>query len=386
MKMTILALVASVAVAAAAAGVNQSQWMHDVYAAANLADKSILDITLPGTHDSGTFALQENFSPGQDALLEDIVEIADRFGIDAFPLIKTWATAQNLTFYEQLAFGARFIDLRACWSEPTSVDPTAPLGWHTFHMILGNPIQALLDEIAAFMSATPGGEVLVLEVTHLYGSNASTQAQLQAMLQATLGPWLVKGMPFNSTLETLTANSTQNRVLVLLEDWDGDGSSTGLWPDALIQGQYANKDSVAPMAAWDQGLIDTLGGAGEIFRLWWTLTETADDVVAGILDKSDPQSLFDLAHEANVQLQAWADANRNYTLGNLLVVDHIQETPAVSIAIADALRDCVDDAAYRARSSSGEDCRSWAQDGLCQGQGSKQDMVRAHCKRSCVEC
>lgn len=375
-----------VAAAAVNASVNHSQWMHDVYGPANLAHKSILDITLPGTHDSATFKLQENFAPGSDALLEDIVEIADRFGIDAFPLIESWATAQNLTLFQQLAVGARFIDLRACWSEPTSIDPTAPLGWHTFHMVVGNPIQALLDEIAAFMTSTPGGEVLVLEVTHLYGSNTSTQAELQKMLQATLGPWLVRGMPFDASLEQLTANSTQNRVLVLLEAWSGNGSTTGLWPDALIQGQYADKDAVAPMAAWDQGLIDTLGGTGQIFRLWWTLTETADDVVAGVLDKSDPQSLFDLAHEANVQLQAWVDANKNYTLGNLLVVDHIQETPVVAIAVQDALRDCLDDAAYRARSPAGDDCRSWAQAGLCQGQGSKQDLVRAHCRRSCLEC
>jgi hypothetical protein len=372
-----------VALLGAAAAVNVSQWMHDVYGPARLATKTIFDVTLPGTHDSATFLLQQNFAPGTDALLEDIVEVADRFGIDAFPLILGWATSQNLTLEQQLIAGARYIDLRACWSEPTSVDPTAPTGWHTHHMVLGLPISELLGQIASFLGGTPGGELVVIEVTHLYGSNATTQAMLQHMIQEQLGPWLVRGMDFNSTLAALTENNTRNQVLVLLESWNGDGASTGLWPDSLIVGQYADMDQVGPMSAWDQGLIETLGGTGSIFRLWWTLTENQDDIIAGVLDPSKyPSKLIQLADEADSQLLAWTQANRNYTLGNLLVVDDLLSSPVVSFAVQDALRDCLDSAQYRARSASGEDCRSWGIAGNC----TTSAFVRSVCPRTCLQC
>jgi len=368
------------------ASINGSSWMHDVWAAARLGNKSILDITLPGTHDSATFSLHDNFAPGADATLEELVEFADKLGINVFPLVRRWATAQNITLRQQLDAGARYIDLRACWSEPTEADPTAPVGWHSFHMILADPIEQLLGQIAGFLEAAPGGEVVIVEVTHLYGSNATTRAKLQAMLQSQLGPYLVKGMPFNSSLDALTLGATVNRVLVLLEDWDGDGETSGLWPDSLIRGEYADKDNVPDMAKWDQGLIETLGGTGHIFRLWWTLTEDVDDIIAGVLDPSKPNELFTLALEADAQLQGWATANRNYTLGNLLVVDAVQMSPAVSIAVADALRDCLDDAELRARRADQSDCRSMGIAGLCTDQGAKGAYARAHCRRTCLQC
>jgi len=55
---------------------------------------------MPGTHDAGTFKLYEEFAPGQDALIEDFVKIAKDFGLDVYPLIRTWATAQNVTLKE----------------------------------------------------------------------------------------------------------------------------------------------------------------------------------------------------------------------------------------------------------------------------------------------
>ncbi|KAA0150728.1 hypothetical protein FNF29_05065 [Cafeteria roenbergensis] len=385
------ALLAIAGLAAASAGqqarVNGSSWVHDIWQPAALANKTLLDITLPGTHDSATFTLQDHFAPGSNALLEDIVRLADKLGINAYPLVIAWATAQNITLKQQLDAGARFIDLRACWSEPSEADPSAPTGWHTFHMVLGLPIAELLDQIAAFLDEAPGGEVVVVEVTHLLGSNATTQAQLRALLEAKLGDHLVRGMQFNATLQALTQGATKSRVLVLLEDWDGDGSSTGLWPDALIRGEYANQDNVPKMAEWDQGLIETLGGTGHIFRLWWTLTENVDDIVAGVLDPSKyPTKLFDLVRLANAQLAGWAAANRNYTLGNLLVVDDFENSPALEIAVADALRNCLDDPQLRARSPSGDDCRSWGIAGDCAASGSHGDFVRAHCRRTCLQC
>ena len=381
------ALAASLRVGGVLSSANSSFWMHDVYERAELANKTVLDLTLPGTHDACTFNLTDHFAPGTSDVLDAIVDIADKLGLDEFPLIWSWATAQNLTLTEQLLLGARYIDMRAVYSTPTELDPATPTGWHTEHMVLGLPTAELLDQVAAFLRVAPGGEIVVIELTHLYGSNATTQEELRQLCRAKLGPWLIDDMPYNSTIEALTKGNTVNRVLILMESWNGPGIGTGIWPDSIIQGEYANKDNVAEMSEHDQGLIETLGGDGEhIFRLWWTLTEQPDDVVIGVLDPNATQSLKELSHKANVELRPWYEANRNYTLGNLLVVDWIETTPAVDIAVEEALRNCLDDAAYRARSPNGQDCRSWGIAGDCAGSSTHSQFVRAHCPRTCLQC
>ena len=51
-------------------------------------------------------------------------------------IITPWSLAQNTTFFEQLAGGVRYVDLRSCWNGSE---------WRTFHFELGNTVQGARD-------------------------------------------------------------------------------------------------------------------------------------------------------------------------------------------------------------------------------------------------
>jgi hypothetical protein len=78
-----------------------------------LRDHSLLNITLPGTHDSASFALTDRVMPGSlpwplgalVALLMDLWWGAARWIIG-------WSQAQTLGIGEQLRQGARYLDMR----------------------------------------------------------------------------------------------------------------------------------------------------------------------------------------------------------------------------------------------------------------------------------
>jgi hypothetical protein len=62
-----------------------------------------LDITLPGTHDSGAYVLYDDWGPGfEDPWVEELVNIANDFDIPVYSLVKGWSLAQNMSFYDQM--------------------------------------------------------------------------------------------------------------------------------------------------------------------------------------------------------------------------------------------------------------------------------------------
>eukprot|EP01027_Heterolobosea_sp_BB2_P010723 GEZU01015706.1.p1 GENE.GEZU01015706.1~~GEZU01015706.1.p1 ORF type:complete len:220 (+),score=41.53 GEZU01015706.1:69-662(+) len=102
--------------------------------------------------------------------------------VPIYNFIRDWATAQNTTFYQQLMGGIRYLDLRACWIDTLNE-------WRTQHFIVGVPTQTLLDDIRRFLDEQQG-EVLVVQVGNLAGSNLEQQMQLAQMINETLGPYL----------------------------------------------------------------------------------------------------------------------------------------------------------------------------------------------------
>jgi hypothetical protein len=94
-----------------------------------LANRTLYDVTLPGTHDSAAYLLYEQLDPDIDSeLLQRLIEWAIELGIPVWDLMEGWALCQTRTLAEQLAGGVRSLDLRAAW------DGTQ---WVAIHFLLG---------------------------------------------------------------------------------------------------------------------------------------------------------------------------------------------------------------------------------------------------------
>lgn len=131
-------------------GTDSSNWMGQMKDL--LAQRTLADMLLPGTHDSGTYDLKKELAPDADAPIPRIWSLrADgSFGVEDF--ILGWAHCQEQDFFTQLCDGIRYLDLRIC-----SVDGV----YRTCHSLLGNPIKTLLADIKRFLDQHTGELVFI---------------------------------------------------------------------------------------------------------------------------------------------------------------------------------------------------------------------------------
>jgi hypothetical protein len=130
-----------------------------------ISNRSVLDISLPGTHDSMTSDLSYIVSDGANDLPPSIAWVLHTFGpiigvkqIGEF--IKDQAQTQGLSMKEQLEAGMRFIDFRIMYTAaPKSVGTH---DWYCLHMVeTNNKAVSYLQQAKDFLD-THKNEVLVM--------------------------------------------------------------------------------------------------------------------------------------------------------------------------------------------------------------------------------
>jgi hypothetical protein len=128
-------------------------WMEAAYD--QIKDKTLAELCLPGTHDSGTYELFNILAP--DAT-DTVRQLWNQFGIggataiDQF--IKGMAVTQTKTFYQQFEAGVRYIDLRVCIMDGK---------FFTCHSLRGHLISTLMQDVRRFLDENRM-EVLVFKV------------------------------------------------------------------------------------------------------------------------------------------------------------------------------------------------------------------------------
>jgi len=337
---------------------------------------SLLEITLPGTHDSGTYQLYDEVGPDQPADLADIIKIGALLNISTYEFIRKWSQTQNTTFYQQLSAGIRYLDIRSVWYKSD---------WRTEHFLVGVPTQTLLNDIRDFVAGHPG-EVIVLEIGNLAGRTPANEPMLARMINDTLGKWLVtpKVAQLNTNIGQLV--SMDRRIFAFYSYASFTQGYDFLWNDNYIEGSYANEDSLDKMIAWNVDEIKQQGGRGRLFELSWTLTVQTADILRALLGLYKYDDLKSMALLADGALASFAKQYSNYKLGNLLLVDWSNYTPVVEIAITNNARMCNDDPVYRSAQTNGQYCRAYAANGYCLPGSANYSFAKSHCMLSCGFC
>lgn len=88
-----------------------SSWMHDMRA--YVANVPMVDLTIPGSHDAGSFAITDESPVAPDGIpyMESISRLP-LVGHLAKQVAARWSIAQGRTILEQLRSGIRYLDLR----------------------------------------------------------------------------------------------------------------------------------------------------------------------------------------------------------------------------------------------------------------------------------
>ena len=138
----------------------QETWMSDN--AALLSKKQLNEITLPGAHDAGTFAISASKGKNDDSDLDeaspDSKKVKRIFSLLG-PVFSDWAKTQERSTAEMLNDGIRYLDIRVC------VDSKGVL--MTCHGVYGAPLASILDDVKAFTDKNPR-ELVLLGFNHFW--------------------------------------------------------------------------------------------------------------------------------------------------------------------------------------------------------------------------
>jgi hypothetical protein len=163
-----------------------TNWMNDDV----IQNRTLFEITLPKTHDSGAWQLSRCFvkdsKGGLPDEVPDAVLTAAPF-IPTFPIvvetIRRMSLAQSRSVAEQLNEGIRVLDLRAVYCSDFE-------RFHTAHGLIGTPISYILEEIKQFLDRT-AREIVVVELGTGSSTNNSNWPKLRDSIKGMFGDRLV---------------------------------------------------------------------------------------------------------------------------------------------------------------------------------------------------
>lgn len=290
-----------------------------------IGDKSLKSLTIPGTHDSGSFNFTMSPMPGDSSdLAEFFFKVAESLDMSVFEVAKAWEQCQDQDFYNQMKGGMRYFDLRSGWDKSTNQ-------WVTFHFLIGFPIEVLLKNITQYLEDYPK-EIVIIEMSHFEGfPTANDVKSLQALVVNLLGTYLYPvDLNFNFTVNSMV--STGKRVILTMEQgYDG----VNIWPPGAIYNTYADTPNIEEMIAFNNKTVQKFMNGnwpGELFKVSWTLTPNNTSVL-DMLIPWKPKTLLQLADAGNKALPSfWIKAKKaGWRMGNILIIDHYEASEIVKI-------------------------------------------------------
>ena len=129
-----------------------SHWMEDLASA--ISDRSLQELALPGSHNSGAYSLTSTPAPGAPSVC---------WAIPSF--IGRWSVCQDRPVDEQLRAGARYLDLRTASVGEGEVQSADELV--VVHGMVGVGTLEVLRQVKAFLDAT-SLELVVLDFQHFH--------------------------------------------------------------------------------------------------------------------------------------------------------------------------------------------------------------------------
>ncbi|CAN7634706.1 PQQ-binding-like beta-propeller repeat protein [Phenylobacterium sp. LjRoot225] len=300
----------------------EGPWMSQL--ASVIGPKMLRQVAMPGTHDSGTYAITPWSSVGIDMppWLPWVRTAAEVAGVPVGAVLAMWSIAQGQTFLQQLEGGIRYLDLRL----------QNVAGQMNFvHGLVSAPLSDLVSQLSQFYADPENGqEVIILDFQHTFGmDDASTQA-LMAQLQ-TLGAQLIpRSVGTNVTLDTLWAGA--GRIIVLYDDDATVSQYPDLWSRSSITSNWGDVQTPADLEAFLDGELPYTGP--DFFVLQGILTPDASVIAEGFIPFSgNPASLLDLALELDPQLNSWIINDWASDNLNIVISDWYDRTDFVSLVV-----------------------------------------------------
>ncbi|CAG9317684.1 unnamed protein product [Blepharisma stoltei] len=285
-----------------------------------IENKTLKEITLPGTHDSASYFLTSHPLIGESSpWLEEASEVAEFMYKPTSTIIKNWSKCQTKNFYEQMKGGIRYFDIRAGW------DPDLH-EWMTHHYVVGPTVREVIRNITNFLKDFQS-EIVILEISHFNENviNSTNREELRDIIIEEIGEFLFENNGgFNFTISQWIKSG--KRAIITIEDI----IDKNFWPKNTIFNTYANTPSINKMMLFNEKVIENympLTKNNELFKVSWTLTPNGETVLDSIL-RWKPHTLLELAEEANSNFSGFYQKMKNKAnlFGNILISDNYDQS------------------------------------------------------------
>ncbi|XP_054163437.1 PI-PLC X domain-containing protein 3-like [Oppia nitens] len=209
-----------------------NNWMTNI--STKLQDIAIWKLTIPGSHDSGSYGLDIDLgiSPDRPDLENSFwVNLCKCFSL---PTIHRWTKTQTLDVTNQLLAGIRYIDLRIA----SKVDDN---NYYFCHGLYGPQVDNILQEINAFLEMNPQ-EIVFIDFQHFYKLSDEDHKQLigkiMSIFDHKLVPYSSQTMMDKITLKYLWQRRQQ--VFVYYRNESARMEAPTLWPSRCLPNPWAN--------------------------------------------------------------------------------------------------------------------------------------------------
>lgn len=313
-----------------------AHWMEQM--GDRVSRKPLNTLVLPGTHDSGSYAITTKSQP--TPLASDSLKAAAALQL---PAVEAWAKSQSFGLAEQFKRGIRYFDLRIYERSPGEF-------WlhHSFYSV------PLLPELHALraMVLTPAfaKEIVILDIPLVGGDKVSTagHAALADILWDHFGgnlPDSRNGTKLAPTTKLVDFWSAECNVIVLYSNvsknigpesawflWDRDNTITSIW--------YNKQDYWELREKLLAEMTDPLP-PNKLSALQAVLTPDTAMIMKGIVP-AQYHSLHDIASDINPKISQMikdvATGTVKASLPNILKVDYFE--------VGDIVQTCIESNVY----------------------------------------
>jgi hypothetical protein len=334
----------------------------------------LLDITIPGTHESGAYSFSSRISPDAP---DFVVDLYQKYKINFSYFFKKWSLNQDRTITEQLQLGVRYFDLRNCEDENGN--------FLMCHSLYGLPFEDFLLQFQTFLKVYQK-EILIISVTSR--SSVKNHTAFIALIQKYIGNWLLDSKNSFITIEQMV--STNKRVILF---YSNNAFSKGtIWSNSYLDSNWANTNDVNELMKKEISFVQQKSGNPNKFLIpQWILTVTQKEIENSIYQMLNfpGYSNFNildgnkrLGYPSNQKLNEFLRSIQNYRI-NSIMVDYVNGVDALSISRS--LNDnCNDAREYRSSSLAKGKCKYLNEvENRC---FFADDFMKFNCKRTCGLC
>ncbi|KAH9283365.1 PI-PLC X domain-containing protein 3 [Echinococcus granulosus] len=218
-----------------------SDWM------AHLPEKAthvpLSQIAIPGTHNSGSYGIQESSPLSLDMNYKSLIKVLGLFF--KIPYFK-WSVTQKTNFTTQLQSGIRYFDMRVAIKRQSCVGLLSNSSidiYPCFFLVHGqyaNRVSEELETIKSFLKHHPK-EVAIIDFQHFYGLDESLKSIFKDLIKKVLGEMVE---PYGSQIPSLAEMwSLKKQVIILgyaksFDELEDDISVQ--WPRSAIRQPWPN--------------------------------------------------------------------------------------------------------------------------------------------------